>query len=93
LLGADIEADKHWPRVVQAIELARLQRDLSAELAPQIVLLDAARPDGFMRQRKIVEFGPERNLGYAFQWFTMALAVLTIYIGVNTRRRARRAGE
>jgi surfeit locus 1 family protein len=93
LLGADIEADKHWPRVVQAIELARLQRDLSAELAPQIVLLDAAGPDGFMRQRKIVEFGPERNLGYAFQWFTMALAVLTIYIGVNTRRRARRAGE
>jgi surfeit locus 1 family protein len=93
LLGADIETDKHWPRVVQAIELARLQRDITAQLAPQIVLLDAAEPDGFMRQWKIVEFGPERNLGYAFQWFTMALAVLAIYIGVNTRRHARGAGE
>lgn len=93
LLGADIETDKHWPRVVQAIELARLQRDLGAKLAPQIVLLDAAEPDGFKRQWKIVEFGPERNLGYAFQWFAMAVAVLAIYIGVNTRRRARGAGE
>lgn len=93
LLGADIETDTRWPRVVQAIELARLQRDLDARLAPQIVLLDATESNGFIRQWKIVEFGPERNLGYAFQWFTMAAALLAIYIGVNTRRRARGAGE
>ncbi len=93
LLGADIESDQRWPRVVQAIKLERLQRDFSAQLAPQVVLLDATQPDGFMRQRKLVESGPERNLGYAFQWFMMAGAVLAIYIGVNTRRRVRGAEE
>ena len=93
LLGADIESDKRWPRVVEAIVLPRLQRDLTAQLAPQIVLLDASQPNGFMRQWKIVEFGPEHNLGYAFQWFMMAAVVLAIYIGVNTRRRARGAEE
>jgi surfeit locus 1 family protein len=93
LLGGGIEADTHWPRVVMAIEPARLQRDLGVQLAPQIVQLDAAQPDGFIREWKIVAFGPERNLGYAFQWFVMAVVVLAIYIGVNTRRQARGAGE
>lgn len=86
LLG-DIESDKIWPRVVQAIVLPRLASDLGAELAPQVLLLDPAETDGFVRQWKIVQFGPERNLGYAFQWFSMAVAVLVIFIVVNTRRR------
>lgn len=89
ILGADIETDAVWPRVVQAIDLSRLQRDVKVKLAPQIVLLDPEAQAGFARQWKIVEFGPERNLGYAFQWFTMAAAVLAIFIGVNTRRKAR----
>ena len=89
ILGADIETDTIWPRVVQAIELSRLQRDVKVELAPQIILLDPEEGAGFVRQWKIVQFGPERNLGYAFQWFTMAAAVLAIFIGVNTRRKAR----
>ncbi len=94
LLGSGVESDTRWPRVVMAIEPPRLQRDLGYRLSPQLVLqLDAAQPDGFIRQWKIVGFGPERNLGYAFQWFMMAVAVLAIYIGVNTRRITRGAGE
>ncbi len=93
LLGSGIESATDWPRVVMAIEPARLQRDLGYQLAPQVVQLDATQPGGFMREWKIVGFGPERNLGYAFQWFMMAVAVLAIYIGVNTRRATRRAGE
>ena len=92
-LGADIETNLVWPRVVQAIDLPRLQRDIKVELAPQIMLLDPEQQAGFVRQWKIVEFGPERNLGYAFQWFTMAVAVLAIFIGVNTRRAVRGAEE
>lgn len=93
LLGKDIESDKRWPRVVQAIILPRLQQELPVELAPQILLLDPAEEGGFVRQWTIVQFGPERNRGYAFQWFSMAAAVLFIYIGVNTRRRARLTEE
>ncbi len=93
LLGDDIESDKVWPRVVQAIVLTRLQREMSGELAPQVLLLDPAEPGGFVREWKIVQFGPERNRGYAFQWFSMAAAVLFIYIGVNTRRIRRVSGE
>ena len=93
LLGKDIESDKIWPRVVQAIVLPRLARDLSAELAPQVLLLDPSEAGGFIREWKIVQFGPERNLGYAFQWFMMAAAVLVIFIVVNTRRVERASEE
>jgi cytochrome oxidase assembly protein ShyY1 len=30
--------------------------------------------------------GPEKHLGYAVQWFGLAVALLIIYLGVNTRR-------
>lgn len=90
LLGKDIESDKIWPRVVQAIVLPRLQHELNdVELAPQVLLLDPNEAGGFVRIWKIVQFGPERNRGYAFQWFSMAAAVLLIFIVVNTRRRVR----
>ncbi len=86
-LGADIESDMRWPRVVLAIDLPRLQRDIAPRLAPQVLLLDAAEPAGFVRKWRIVEDGPERNYGYAFQWFMMAAVLLFIYIRLNTRRR------
>lgn len=93
LLGEDIEADKIWPRVVQAIVLPRLRNELDTELAPQVFLLDPNAAGGFVREWKIVQFGPERNLGYAFQWFMMAAAVLVIFIVVNTRRITRASEE
>ena len=95
LLGDDIQSNVIWPRVVQAVILPRLRLELNFELAPQILLLDPAEADGFMREWKIVQFGPEKNLGYAFQWFMMAVAVLIIFIVVNTRRinRVAEAGE
>lgn len=86
-LGADIESDTRWPRVVEAIDLPRLQRDITPRLAPQVLRLDPAESGGFVRKWRIVEDGPERNYGYAFQWFMMAAVLLFIYIRLNTRRR------
>jgi len=88
-LGADIESDTRWPRVVEAIDLPRLQRDITPRLAPQVLRLDPAESGGFVRKWRIVEDGPERNYGYAFQWFTMAAVLLFIYIRLNTHRRVR----
>jgi cytochrome oxidase assembly protein ShyY1 len=34
-----------------------------------------------------VEFGPERHLGYAVQWFALALTLVVIWIVVNWRKR------
>jgi cytochrome oxidase assembly protein ShyY1 len=37
--------------------------------------------------RPSLRFGPARHLGYAFQWFALAIAAVVIFIALNLRRR------
>jgi surfeit locus 1 family protein len=51
------------------------------------VLLDPAAPNGYERVwRPAMQFGPERHLGYAIQWFALALVALIIFIALSLRR-------
>lgn len=59
--------------------------------AGESVLLDAAEPDGFARNWTPGEFPPMRHIGYAVQWFGLALALAVIYVVTNTRKAAARA--
>ncbi|WP_288728953.1 SURF1 family cytochrome oxidase biogenesis protein, partial [uncultured Pseudoxanthomonas sp.] len=63
-------------------------------LAQRVLKLDPALPVGFARDLDVLPntLPPERHLGYAVQWFGLALAVL-ITAGVLTWRRRRAARE
>ena len=52
------------------------------------MLLDAAEPDGFARNWSPGEFPPVRHIGYAVQWFGLALALAVIYVVTNVRKVA-----
>lgn len=87
LLGDDGYGSGGWPRVVQSYDRAAIERVLGYPVAPVLLLMDEALPDGFVRQWKANPgIGPERHRGYAVQWFALALALLAIYVTVNTRR-------
>jgi cytochrome oxidase assembly protein ShyY1 len=82
--------DTAWPRVL----LFPTETDLGAafgyEVGPRIILLDAEAADGYERQwRPSLGFGPERHLGYAIQWFALAIAAVVIFVAVNLRGRPR----
>jgi surfeit locus 1 family protein len=70
--------------------LQELQTIYGTTLLPRIVLLDESEPDGFRRdwsaRYSVTEFGPERHIGYAVQWFGLALALLVIYIVVGFKQ-------
>jgi len=83
---ADEEPREVWPYRIQRIQLEQLAQELGYPLLPVILLLDGGQDDGFVRDWHPLAFGPERNVGYAFQWFGLALALLVIYIVVNTRK-------
>ncbi|HHH45236.1 MAG TPA: SURF1 family protein [Gammaproteobacteria bacterium] len=85
MLGEE-EARKGWPYRIQRIETERLARELGYPLLPIVLLLDPDEEDGFVRDWHPLVFGPERNVGYAVQWFGLALALLVIYIVVNTKK-------
>lgn len=56
-------------------------------LLPYIVRLEPPAPAGWVRDWPPTGSGAAKSLGYAFQWFAMAAAVVIIYIIVNSKRR------
>jgi len=53
---------------------------------PGVLLLDAAEPDGYLRDWRASDFGPERHLGYAFQWFALAVTLVILYLAWSFRK-------
>jgi surfeit locus 1 family protein len=85
---ADVEeAGQGWPRVIEQLQPAQLERLLGRPLMPVILLLDPDEPNGFVRDWKPV-YGvtPDKHRAYAMQWFTLALVLMIIYFSVNTHR-------
>jgi surfeit locus 1 family protein len=86
-LGKEEEAATGWPRVVQQVEIPQLEELLGYRLLPYILLLDRKDEYGFSRDwQPVYGVPPDKHRAYAMQWFTLALVLLLIYIGVNTRR-------
>lgn len=75
-----------WPRVLAFPRQAQLERVLGRPLHPQLVLLDAERPDGYVRAWQPPGFPPDRHVGYAVQWFGLALTLTIIYFVVNLKK-------
>jgi surfeit locus 1 family protein len=86
--------DESWPRVVQYLDLAWIRSALGVQVLDQMLLLDPQEPFGFRREWTPVAFGPERHLGYALQWFSLAVAVALTYLWLSLRPADRsRDGE
>jgi surfeit locus 1 family protein len=75
-----------WPRIVSFPTLAELSTALRRSLYPQILLLDAGFPDGFGRAWRPPGLPPEHHLGYALQWYALALTLLVTYVVANLKR-------
>lgn len=76
-----------WPRIMNYPQQDEIEAVLGHELIPGRLLLDPDQPDGYQRDwHGPVNFGPERHVGYAVQWFALALAALAIYVIVNLHR-------
>ena len=52
-----------------------------------MVLLSPKAEHGYVREWVLYEGGPERHEAYALQWFSMAAALVIIYVAVNLRRQ------
>jgi surfeit locus 1 family protein len=86
-LGPPLPPGDDWPKVVQYVESGGpLEASLGYPVMDRLVLLDPDQPDGFTREWQAVPFGPDRHLGYAFQWFSLAVALVVLYGWLNLRR-------
>ena len=72
-------------------EIGQLLHESAWAPAAELVLLDAGEPEGYLRQWQAPGFPPLRHIGYAVQWFGLALTLFVIYIVTNLRHSDRPA--
>ena len=92
-LGETINENSQWPRRIQWLELESIARQLNVKLWPYILLQEADTNSKLIRDWKIVVSPPEKNISYAVQWFSLALALIIIFIVVNAKKLKREVHE
>jgi len=87
-LGASGDATPGWPKVVQRVHLEALGQRLNAPLLPYTLRLAPDQDHGYVRvwDTQYSRTPPEKHQAYAVQWFGLALVLLVLYVGLNTRR-------
>jgi surfeit locus 1 family protein len=86
-LAPEPAANGGWRPVWQNLDLARYRAEAVFPVQPVVILMDAdSRGAGFVREWPRPDERIERHLGYAWQWFGFAGALVAIYFFVNIRR-------
>jgi cytochrome oxidase assembly protein ShyY1 len=87
MLGASGYDDEGWPRVVQHVDLARIQEQLGVPLLPFVLRLSPASDHGYERDWPVrAGLTLERHVGYAVQWFALAAALVGLCVWVAVKR-------
>jgi len=73
-------------QVWENLHLERYHKASGLTLQPLLILQQDDTKDGLVRQWDRPDSGAAKNLGYAFQWFAMALTVLIIYLVLSVKR-------
>ncbi len=73
-------------QVWENLDLERYRNATGLLLQPVMILQQDEIEDGLVRHWARPDSGSGKNLGYAFQWFAMALAVLIIYLVLSVKR-------
>jgi surfeit locus 1 family protein len=69
-----------FPILIQSLDLQQLSQLSGYQIIPMLAQLDIKASDGFFRQWKPFYGSVDKHLGYALQWFLMALVLSIIAI-------------
>lgn len=85
VLADDVNKVEKWPAVLQYVDISEISKILGYELYDMILWLNDKEIGGLQYDLPVLNLNAAKNNGYAFQWFAMTLALLVIYIVVNTK--------
>jgi cytochrome oxidase assembly protein ShyY1 len=69
-----------WPLRVQQIELDKFSALIGKKLLPFVVYLDKNETIGYIKNWQPIVMPPEKHRAYAFQWFSLALAWISLMV-------------
>jgi len=89
---ADVPLTGTWPEVVQSVELERMTKHLfeggvEGSSAPYLLRVAAGEASSFEVNWQAVNTAPQKSLGYAVQWFLMALVLSGLYVWAGLQQK------
>ncbi len=82
---------EHWPSLMTYFDMDRLREVFGDQLHEQVLLLDPAHPAHLSGDAWApINMGPEKHMGYAFQWVSIGSAILIIWLVLTLRNLRRR---
>ena len=93
-LGSLDAALPGWPKTVPYVDNEWLALQMAVDIKPWAVMLADDEVDGFVRQwQPSVRMGPQKHIGYAFQWFSLAVALIFIFVITSFKQKAEETDE
>ena len=86
ILGSNVRTPGQWPLLIQKIDFKVLDQAIKKPLYPFVVRLDATAANGFVRNWQPINVMPQRHLGYALQWFGLAIVLLLTFIFFSRKK-------
>lgn len=82
-VSADVSQDE-WPRVVQSVNFAEIAKQLGKSIPSFTVRLNEGVAGSLLTGWPTVNVEPRKHIGYAVQWFAMALALFILTLIANS---------
>ena len=91
VLAENVQDTTRWPVVLQYVDLNEISAFLGYPLYDMVLWLDEVETvdnaaGSFDYDLPVLNLNSAKNNGYAFQWFAMSLALLLIYLFVNSKK-------
>ena len=86
----DISTDNNWPRLLQAVNFEAIEDTIDEKdsvVSGVVFRLGLENKFGFNRSWEIISMSSAKHLGYAFQWFAMAIALIVLTVLFFKRKR------
>ena len=86
----DISTDNNWPRLLQAVNFEAIEDTIDEKdslVSGVVFRLGLENKFGFDRSWEIISMSSAKHLGYAFQWFAMAIALIVLTVLFFKRKR------
>ncbi len=76
----------NWPLILQAADLKLIAEKINHPIHPFYLLLKEGDETNLIREWHPVNFPSYRHLGYAIQWFLLAITLFIIFLALNIKR-------
>jgi cytochrome oxidase assembly protein ShyY1 len=84
--GNPLPRQSAWPKQSIYLDVGEISADLGRSLDARMLRLAPDAASGFVREWRPDVFPPERHRAYAFTWFTLAAAVVVVFVGMHWQK-------